>query len=101
VADVGVNIEANIVPDVAAATAAPTPRAPAAEAKEERARGPIHRRYRIQDVLKEGQKILVQVVKEEGGFGLILDKEGVAHQWVAQELPEDVKWLPVKTITAK
>lgn len=28
---------------------------------------PIHRRYRIQDVLKEGQKILVQVVKEERG----------------------------------
>ncbi|HEX2859629.1 MAG TPA: Rne/Rng family ribonuclease [Alphaproteobacteria bacterium] len=28
---------------------------------------PIHRRYRIQDVLKEGQKILIQVVKEERG----------------------------------
>lgn len=27
----------------------------------------IYRRYRIQDVLKEGQKILVQVVKEERG----------------------------------
>ncbi len=27
----------------------------------------IHRRYRVQDVLKEGQKILVQVVKEERG----------------------------------
>lgn len=27
----------------------------------------IHRRYRIQDVLKEGQKIMVQVVKEERG----------------------------------
>jgi ribonuclease E len=27
----------------------------------------IHRRHRIQDVLKEGQKILVQVVKEERG----------------------------------
>lgn len=35
--------------------------------REERARGPVHRRYRIQDVLKEGQKILVQVVKEERG----------------------------------
>lgn len=32
-----------------------------------RNRGPIHRRYRIADVLKEGQKILVQVVKEERG----------------------------------
>lgn len=29
--------------------------------------GSVHRRYRIQDVLKEGQKILVQVVKEERG----------------------------------
>ncbi|MFZ2619849.1 MAG: Rne/Rng family ribonuclease, partial [Alphaproteobacteria bacterium] len=28
---------------------------------------PIHRRYKIEDVLKEGQKILVQVVKEERG----------------------------------
>lgn len=28
---------------------------------------PIHRRYNIADVLKEGQKILVQVVKEERG----------------------------------
>jgi ribonuclease E len=27
----------------------------------------IHRRYRVQDVLKEGQKVLVQVVKEERG----------------------------------
>ncbi|MCA3243960.1 MAG: Rne/Rng family ribonuclease, partial [Alphaproteobacteria bacterium] len=35
--------------------------------RDERPRGPIHRRYRIQDVLKEGQKILVQVVKEERG----------------------------------
>lgn len=41
-----------------------------AEAKVERVeknQPPIHRRYRIQDVLKEGQKILVQVVKEERG----------------------------------
>jgi len=28
---------------------------------------PIHRRYKIEDVLKEGQKVLVQVVKEERG----------------------------------
>ena len=28
---------------------------------------PIHRRYKIADVLKEGQKILIQVVKEERG----------------------------------
>lgn len=44
------------------------PKAPR-EAREntDRPRGPIHRRYRIQDVLKEGQKILVQVVKEERG----------------------------------
>lgn len=34
---------------------------------DEKRKGPIHRRYRIQDVLKEGQKILVQVVKEERG----------------------------------
>jgi len=48
-----------------------TAEAPAAESKEgkaERKSQPaIHRRYRIQDVLKEGQKILVQVVKEERG----------------------------------
>lgn len=44
---------------------------------------------------------VVQVVKEETGFSLVLDKEGVNHQWVAQELPPDVKWLPVKSITAK
>ncbi|MDD9912701.1 MAG: Rne/Rng family ribonuclease [Alphaproteobacteria bacterium] len=36
------------------------------EQKEER-KPPIHRRYKIEDVLKEGQKILVQVVKEERG----------------------------------
>lgn len=46
---------------------------PAAEGAEKSAskkewpKQPIHRRYRIQDVLKEGQKILVQVVKEERG----------------------------------
>lgn len=28
---------------------------------------PIHRRYKIEEVLKEGQKVLVQVVKEERG----------------------------------
>lgn len=36
------------------------------ETQEER-RQPIHRRYAIQDVLKEGQKILIQVNKEERG----------------------------------
>ncbi|RYG62236.1 MAG: Rne/Rng family ribonuclease [Alphaproteobacteria bacterium] len=43
--------------------------APSATAGKERPKSqpPIHRRYRIQDVLKEGQKILVQVVKEERG----------------------------------
>lgn len=35
-------------------------------AKEER-QAPIHRRYQIDQVLKSGQKILVQVVKEERG----------------------------------
>lgn len=33
----------------------------------DRKKPPIYRRYRIQDILKEGQKILVQVVKEERG----------------------------------
>jgi ribonuclease E len=37
------------------------------EGRGNRSNQPIHRRYRIQDVLKEGQKILVQVVKEERG----------------------------------
>ncbi|MFZ2587151.1 MAG: Rne/Rng family ribonuclease [Alphaproteobacteria bacterium] len=38
------------------------------EPRSDRKRQPgIYRRYRIQDVLKEGQKILVQVVKEERG----------------------------------
>lgn len=36
------------------------------EEKEER-KLPIHRRYNIADVVKEGQKILIQVVKEERG----------------------------------
>lgn len=43
---------------------------PAREGREEKGTKPqpsIHRRHRIQDVLKEGQKILVQVVKEERG----------------------------------
>ncbi|MCP5404684.1 MAG: Rne/Rng family ribonuclease [Pseudomonadaceae bacterium] len=36
--------------------------------RDDRKRQPgIYRRYRVQDVLKEGQKILVQVVKEERG----------------------------------
>ncbi len=48
--------------------AAPATPAVASEGRSnDRARGPVHRRYRIQDVLKEGQKILVQVVKEERG----------------------------------
>ncbi len=38
-----------------------------AESPRTKSQPPIHRRYRIQDVLKEGQKILVQVVKEERG----------------------------------
>lgn len=38
-----------------------------AERADRKSQPPIHRRYRIQDVLKEGQKILVQVVKEERG----------------------------------
>lgn len=56
---------------------APSPEATApekpTEADAERSRmsgishGTVHRRFRIQDVLKEGQKILVQVVKEERG----------------------------------
>ncbi len=36
------------------------------DTKEER-KAPIHRRYNIANVLKQGQKILVQVVKEERG----------------------------------
>ncbi len=43
------------------------PEKPARAEKNPRSNLPIHRRYRIQDVLKEGQKILVQVVKEERG----------------------------------
>jgi ribonuclease E len=46
---------------------APKENRESSERSAERPRGPIHRRYRIQDVLKEGQKILVQVVKEERG----------------------------------
>jgi ribonuclease E len=41
--------------------------APVRERKNFERKPPIHRRYRIQDVLKEGQKILIQVVKEERG----------------------------------
>lgn len=51
----------------AEASESPSPKE-AKEGKERtRSQPPIHRRYRIQDVLKEGQKILVQVVKEERG----------------------------------
>jgi ribonuclease E len=66
----------DVVEDVAATTQENQPKAPkehresterSSDRSGDRPRGPIHRRYRIQDVLKEGQKILVQVVKEERG----------------------------------
>lgn len=47
-----------------------------------------------------GEGRAVEVVRDENGFSLIFDKE-MTHQWVAQELPADVKWMMVKGIALK
>ncbi len=44
---------------------------------------------------------VVGITKDGEDYSLIIDKEKVEHQWVAQELPATVKWLPVKKILAK
>lgn len=56
--------------EAAPTTAKRSAERPAREGREDKSgksQASIHRRHRIQDVLKEGQKILVQVVKEERG----------------------------------
>lgn len=41
----------------------------------------------------------IAVRRDEKGYHITL--EAIEHQWVAQELPSSVHWLPVKTVTAK
>jgi len=41
----------------------------------------------------------IAVKRDGGGFHITL--EAIEHQWLAQELPSSVNWLPVKTVTAK
>lgn len=67
-AAISTNLMADTVTETAISATENQPKAPRESTESaERPRGPVHRRYRIQDVLKEGQKILVQVVKEERG----------------------------------
>lgn len=48
--------------------------------------------------LAEGRVVLVEKTTD---FTITIDKNSPTQQWVAQELPEDVKWVPVKSIKAK
>lgn len=45
-----------------------------------------------------GNRVIL-VTKDEN-FGITLPS-GTLHQWTAQELPESVKWLPVKSVKTK
>jgi hypothetical protein len=42
---------------------------------------------------------IIMITRDASGYHLIFDK--IDNQWVCQELPTGVKWLPVKTITSK
>lgn len=42
---------------------------------------------------------VVMITKDEVGYHITLER--VDHQWVCQELPSGVKWIPVKSITSK
>ncbi len=45
-----------------------------------------------------GNRVIL-VTKDEN-FNIVLPS-GTVHQWTAQELPESVKWLPVKSVKTK
>lgn len=42
---------------------------------------------------------LILIFKDSQGYHISLEK--INHQWVAQELPEGTKWIPVTTIKVK
>ena len=45
----------------------------------------------------EGRVIMIH--KDSSGYHIILDN--LDHQWICQELPSGVKWIPIKTVTSR